>query len=253
MAGPRISSGDGFRTKHQFVLDALRNAIVTGELKPDERLLAGNLAADFHVSSMPVREALRQLEAEGLVTIRPHLGATVTRLSTSSAAEFVEIRSVLEGLSSRLAADRIQPEQLAELDRLLKRMDDSLGDTAASSRRFADANLDFHAVILEASGSTELHRILTGLHERTVRFRAQFHLVPGLAANSQRDHRELVSAIGRGNGQRAEEIAREHHLRAFRELLAFESDTKRESKSRDQGSAESQERSTAAGPAVVSE
>lgn len=223
---PKIVTGEGFRTKHQFVLEALRNAIVSGDLEPGQRLLAGDLAPEFQVSSMPVREALRQLEAEGLVTIRPHLGATVTRLSTSAGAEFVEIRSVLEGLSSRLAAARIQADQLAELHRLLKRMDDSLGEGAGPSKRFADANLEFHAVILDASGSTELHRILTGLHERTVRFRAQFHLVPGLARNSQRDHWELVSAIEAGDGERAERVAREHHLRAFRELLAFEADAK---------------------------
>jgi DNA-binding GntR family transcriptional regulator len=252
-SGPKIATGDGFRTKHQFVLDALRNAIVTGDLQPGERLLAGNLAAEFHVSSMPVREALRQLEAEGLVTIRPHLGATVTRLSTSTAAEFVEIRSVLEGLASRLAADRIQPDQLSEIKRLLKRMDDSLGDTAASSKRFADANLEFHAVILDASGSTELYRILTGLHERTVRFRAQFHLVPGLAANSQRDHREIVKAIEAGDGTRAEEIAREHHLRAFRELLAYESDTQRAAGRRRRGSGDSHDGTTTADSIATAE
>ncbi len=216
----------GFRTKHQFVLDALRAAIVSGELPPGQRLLASDLAAEFQVSSMPVREALRQLEAEGLVTIRPHLGATVTKLSTSAAAEFVEIRSVLEGLGSRLAAERAQTEHLDEMRRLLRRMDEALGSTATPSTEFADANLDFHSVIFAASGSAELQRILMGLHERTVRFRGQFHLVPDLARHSQEDHRNLLNAIEHGDGNRAETIAREHQLRAYRELLAFEADSK---------------------------
>ncbi len=212
----------GFRTKHQFVLDALRAAIVSGQLQPGQRLLASDLAAEFQVSSMPVREALRQLEAEGLVTIRPHLGATVTRLSNSAAAEFVEIRSVLEGLASRLASERAQAEHLDEIRRLLRRMDEALDGTATSSTDFADANLDFHSVILEASGSVELQRILNGLHERTVRFRAQFSLVPDLARHSQEDHHNLLAAIEQGDRDRAERIAQEHHLRAYRELLAFE-------------------------------
>lgn len=216
----------GFRTKHQFVLDALRAAIVSGELPPGQRLLASDLAAEFQVSSMPVREALRQLEAEGLVTIRPHLGATVTRLSTSTAAEFVEIRSVLEGLGSRLAAERAQPMHLQEMSRHLQRMEEALGSKATPSTDFADANLDYHSVIFAASGSAELQRILIGLHERTVRFRGQFHLVPDLARHSQDDHRKLFDAIQRGHGDRAEQIAREHHLRAYRELLAFEAESK---------------------------
>ena len=225
MSQVSISRHGRFRTKHQFVLDALRGAIVSGELQPGERLLASDLARDFEVSSMPVREALRQLEAEGLVTIRPHLGATVTRLSNSAPAELVEIRSVLEGLASRLAADRAQPDDFDELRRLLGRMDQALDGSATTSAKFADANLAFHGVILQASGSAELQRILNALHERTMRFRAQFLLVPGLAQHSQEDHRKLLAALEAGDGPGAEAIAREHHLRAYRELLAFEAGT----------------------------
>jgi len=104
----------------QLVVDALREKILSGAIAPGERLVEGRLSEEFSVSRMPVREALRQLAACGLVTIEPRRGASVTQFERGQLRELVEVRATLEALNAKLAAQRHDPAQIADLEALLR-------------------------------------------------------------------------------------------------------------------------------------
>ena len=103
----------------KLVTDALRERILAGDLPLGERLIEGKLSEELGVSRMPVREALRELAAEGLVTIEPRRGASVTMFSDEQKRELIEVRATLEALNAKLAAKRHDPGQIAELQRIL--------------------------------------------------------------------------------------------------------------------------------------
>jgi DNA-binding transcriptional regulator YhcF (GntR family) len=123
----------------EAVTDALRKAILSKRLKPGERLVEEQLAAELEVSRNPVREALRVLESEGLVEISPRRGASVTQLSEEEARELVEVRAALEGLCARLAARRCTPSMKAEILALLNNGEQPGRNMPASCARLPTA------------------------------------------------------------------------------------------------------------------
>src|SRR5215475_3753305 len=120
------AAGRPFTTKTDWVYDQLRARILDGQHKGDGRLRLTALAREFQISEMPVREALRMLQRDGLVRMENHRGATVVNLSWERAAEIVSMRMHLEVLALREAAGRHTPRSIEEIARLLRRMDDDL-------------------------------------------------------------------------------------------------------------------------------
>src|SRR5262245_2926199 len=114
-----------FTTKTDWVYEQLRTRILGGLHGPDGRLRLSALAQEFQISEMPIREALRMLQRDGLVRMENHRGATVVNLSWEHAAEIVSMRMHLEVLAAREATGRHSAASLAELDALLRRMDDA--------------------------------------------------------------------------------------------------------------------------------
>ena len=111
--------GESHSPLTRMVVDTLRDRIMSGALAGGERLVEGRLSEELGVSRMPVREALRQLASEGLVTIEPRRGATVTQFSEEQVRELVEVRATLEGLNAKLAAKRHDPAKVRELQDIL--------------------------------------------------------------------------------------------------------------------------------------
>ena len=139
-----------FRTKQELVYRSLRDAILTCEIPPDERLVIEDVARRLNVSAIPVREALQLLQSEGLVTLIPHVGATVTPLSRDSV---VDVFSVLEGLqvvAGRLAAERADTATLAAFEGYVRAMDTAVAATQYDA--WADLNTRFHGALSEVSG-----------------------------------------------------------------------------------------------------
>src|SRR5262245_4734845 len=130
--------------------DALREAIVRGDIAPDARLVESEVSENFEMSRGAVRTALIRLEQEGLVVREPHRGARVRKVSDAEAVEILQARAVLEGLAVRLTAERIDEAGIARLEALLARHREllALGDLLGAS----DANADLHAALLELSG-----------------------------------------------------------------------------------------------------
>jgi DNA-binding GntR family transcriptional regulator len=140
------------RTVKETLVETLRDEIVQGDHTPGQYLRLEEIAARFDVSTMPVREALRDLEAEGLVTSFPHRGAMVTRLSPDELEDIYDMRVVLEEMATRLAVPFLTESTLAELTSLVEQMDEHLGDVATLVR----LNHQFHLTLYEASGRGHL-------------------------------------------------------------------------------------------------
>jgi DNA-binding GntR family transcriptional regulator len=155
------------RTVKDLLVDRLRDEIVRGDFEPGEYLRLDDIAARFDVSTMPVREALRELESEGLVTIYPHRGAVVTKLTASDLRDIYDIRATLESMATRPAVARMTEATCRELAAVIERMDQQLGHIAA----LVKLNHQFHTTLYAASGRRHLCEI-----NRTLRYRTQHYL-----------------------------------------------------------------------------
>jgi DNA-binding GntR family transcriptional regulator len=188
--------------------DRLREAIVTGRLQPNERLIESDLAGSLGVSRSVVRAALVRLEHEGLVEHERHRGARVRLVEQSEAVEILEARAVLEGLAARLAARRRTPDDVLELQAILDKMqrlrdaDDLLG--------VSDENAGLHRRLVQISGHATAARLIGALNSQMVRFQYRTILLPGRSERSASEHAAIVEAIVDGDGEAAEAAMRAH-------------------------------------------
>lgn len=188
--------------------DALREAIVRGDIAPDARLVESDLSTTFEMSRGAVRTALIRLEQDGLVVREPHRGARVRRVTDDEAVEILQARAVLEGLAARQAAERIDDDGVARLETCLSRHRELLdhGDLLGAS----DANADLHATLLELSGHATAVRLIQSLNAQTVRYQYRTILIPGRPAASVAEHEAIVRAVSAGDSNGAELAMRSH-------------------------------------------
>lgn len=188
------------------VSERIRGRILDGTLKPGERLVEDRLSAELGVSRVPVREALRDLSAEGLVRLLPRRGATVTEITPEIVAELVEVRAMLEGLNARLAARRRDPEIIAQLRATLAR--GNAAAKSASSETLARLNAEFHERLGEASRNSVLSDVMRSLRERT---RLAFMLNGRARAREDwQEHAGILQAVIAGDEELAVLLATRH-------------------------------------------
>ena len=214
-AGTAPTAAD-FRTKADVVYQHLREQILDGHLAPGARITLAGLAAEFHTSQMPVREAVRRLDHEGLIEITPHTGMSVAALSTKETLEIFAIRPVLEGLAASMAAKNGGGALASRLDAINAEI--AAAVQVADFARIADANWRFHQEILLAADNEYLARLLTELWTRSFRFRIGFKLIPGRAQSAVGEHAAISEAIRRSDAKSAEVAARRHIERAGSDL-----------------------------------
>jgi DNA-binding GntR family transcriptional regulator len=186
----------------------LREAIVDGELAPNQRLVEADVSSMFRLTRGAVRSALLRLEHEGLVEREPHRGARVRNISEEEAVEILQTRAVLEGLAARHAALKRTDADAAELEEILAEHRAALEreDLLGAS----DVNARLHARIVELSGHATMQRLVRGLKSQTVRFRFRTIMTPGRPSQSAREHAAIVAAIVAGDPDEAERAMREH-------------------------------------------
>jgi DNA-binding GntR family transcriptional regulator len=199
------------------IADALRAALVAGEMRPGVVYSAPTLAAHFGVSATPVREAMLDLAKEGLVTPVRNKGFRVTALSDRDLDEVTEVRSLIEVPTVRRIAETVEPERSAQLRPLAEEI------LAAAERRdilaYIEADQVFHIALLGLAGNSQLIGVV-----RDLRHRSRLYGVPSLAERgelipSAREHLDLLDLIGRGDGAGAEALMR-HHLGHVRGIWA---------------------------------
>jgi DNA-binding GntR family transcriptional regulator len=212
------------RVLRQEVLDALRHAILTKEMAPGSRLLEAEVAAQMGVSRAPVREAVRQLEQEGLVELVPHRGAVVLGLPDAEIDTIYEMRATIEARAMAAVSQTITPEQDARIHELIEQMREPL--TRNDINALSELDWQLHGLILELSQLTLLRRIWTSLYS-LVQLRSYQALgQPGPAADYFRrtaieSHSVLLEALRTGDAERASQAGRNHVLEVPR-ILAGE-------------------------------
>ena len=142
------------KSLREVALSAIRQAILRGDLKPGQRLMEGEIAEQMGMSRAPVREALRQLETEGLVVSQAHRGAFVVELSIKDVTEICALRAAVESMSARIVAEQASPEVLAQLQQAVADM--SQAADAGDLSRLAALDMSFHEMLCRASGNSRL-------------------------------------------------------------------------------------------------
>lgn len=194
------------------VYRAIRKDILNGTLPPAARLVELQLASQLDVSRTPVREALKRLAAEGLVALDPVRGMVVREINPSEAEDIYMIREVLDGLSARLAAERISPTALGKLHVLTELMQQAADDHRWEA--VVQMNISFHEVLYSAAGNERLSLIARSLEESVRRFSTMAFSHPERVADVIEEHAEIIHSLEERDPDRAEQITRRHMIQA---------------------------------------
>lgn len=222
---------DSYQPLREVVCETLRSAIRKGVLQPGERLMEIQLAEELGVSRTPVREAIRKLELEGYVVMMPRRGTYVASLSIRDINEVFEIRTSLDSLASGLAAERITPEELERLERLLVLISEYI--ERGDMDKIVETDMQFHDLLYQASRNARLVGIIFNLRDQLTRFRTISMGHPGRLEETLEEHRRLVEAISQGDVELAQKAAEKHMERAEHTLLvSMEEMQKREKRQR---------------------
>ena len=163
---------DEYLPLRDVVFNTLRNAILTGELSPGERLMEIKLADKLGVSRTPIREAIRKLELEGLVVNTPRKGAEVANISSEDLRDVLEVRRSLEVLAISLACDKMTDETLELLHENIDAFKHSIDAKATSD--IASVDVTFHDIIYKSTGNNRLIQILNNISEQMYRYRFEY-------------------------------------------------------------------------------
>ena len=199
---------DSYQPLRDVIFETLRRSIISGDIKPGERLMEVSLAEQMGVSRTPVREAIRRLEAEGLVTMIPRKGTHVSELSVKDIMDVLEVRTVLDQLATSLAAKHMQPAQVKALEIIHKQYISNVEkDNMEGAIR---KDVEFHDVIYAASGNPRLVAVASSLREHVYRFRVIYMKDNLIAENVLHEHEEILEALRNAQGSKASELAERH-------------------------------------------
>jgi len=205
------------RTVKSLLVEKLRDEILLGELLPGQYLRLEEIANRFEVSTMPVREALSDLEAEGLVTIYPHRGAIVSELSPEDLEDIYDIRATLEAMAARLAVPRLTRPILDQLHQCVEQMDVHFDELVT----LVKLNHDFHITLYKASGRRHLVDLTNRLRYRTRHYLHAYISDLGGMPLAQAQHWEIVEACERGDAERVATLIHNHVIHVGQSLIEF--------------------------------
>ncbi len=209
-------------SKSQQAYRFIRDRIDDGRYVPGYRLVLGQIAGELEVSVVPVREAIRRLEAEGLVTFERNVGAQVALIKETEYLHTMQTLSIVEGAATALSAPYLMPEHLRRAREINERMRRSLDDF--DPHRFTELNLEFHAVLFEECPNPH---ILDLVHRGWNRMRmlrdSSFSFVPGRARESVAEHERILDLLERGADPLEIELAaRSHRTATLDAMLAYQ-------------------------------
>lgn len=194
-----MRASNQYQTAQDIVAEGLRRGILSGALESGQPLRQEQIAKDFEVSAVPVREALRQLAGEGLVTLSPNRGARVSEVSYEEAKEITEIRVALESLALRLSVPKITEDDLRQAEEVL-----DLWDAEVDPATFAALNWSFHTALYEPARQLRLMAMIRSLHASFDLYAGKYSAAwMGLKVPAQQQHRRIVEACRRGDAEAA--------------------------------------------------
>jgi len=203
-----MNSINGYKPLGNIVYESLKESILNGSLKPGEKLMESRIAEDLGVSRTPVREAIRKLEKEKYVKMIPRKGAYVEDLTMEDILEVLEIRIVLEGLASKLAARNISDEMKDRIRKNMKSFDNASSEL--DRKELISLDEKFHHIIYQSSGNKKLNEIVRELQDQFQRFRLSYFNELSSYMKLANSHNKLYQAIIDGDEKAAEDYAKEH-------------------------------------------
>lgn len=206
------------------VFQSIRDGILNGKYKEHDELREVTIGKELGVSRTPVREALRQLELEGLVTIIPNKGAYVTGISEKDVNDILEIRFMLEGLCARWATEHITAEELDQLEEIILLSEFHMKRGGTSTEQITELDGRFHMVLYEACQSRILGHVLTDFHKYVLSARKSSMVSEERARKSIREHKQILRAIRDKDADMAEQLANEHILHVMQNIKMQESE-----------------------------
>ena len=186
----------------------VKNMIVSGVLNPGEKLYEVELAKTLNVSRTPVREAFRQLQMEGYITVFPNKGAFVSKLPPEEINETYSVIILTEGFAAGLAAQNISKPELNELKKIQKKLISYVSEK--KYRDYAEKNTDFHYLITHSSGNKMLTKFTNKLRSHVYRYRLTSVTVPGYLEQYVSHHEKIIDAISKKNATAAKNYMEEH-------------------------------------------
>ncbi|PLY02737.1 MAG: GntR family transcriptional regulator [Desulfuromonas sp.] len=194
------------QTLREKILESIREAILKGQLKPGEKVAEPELAERFGISRTPIREAFRQLESEGYLTVIPRKGAVVAQLSEQDIEEFYAIKSVLEGFAARLAALKMSDKEIEKLEAINARLEElaRLGDV----KTFFRVHNEFHELFIRAAGNEKLSELIDQLVMKFNRSRMASLALPGRMEISVNEHRKIIQAFKERDTETADNLVK---------------------------------------------
>lgn len=208
---------DDYMPLRDVIFNTLRDAIVTGELKPGERLMEVALAEKMGVSRTPVREAVRRLEMEGLVKMTPRKGIYVAELSVKDIMDVLEVRAALDKLATQLAAGRIRQDNIRRLENIHRQYIASLQKENLPGAIKKD--VEFHEVIYQASGNNKLINVAANLREQIYRFRVLYMKDFSNAEDVLLEHQNILKALEAHDTTKAGQLAEEHIVKQQQAII----------------------------------
>ncbi len=207
------------RPLREMVYEELKMQILTGAIVPGTRMMEVELAKEIGVSRTPIREAIRKLEKEGLVTIEPRRGAYASQISTEDMVEILEVRQNMEGLAAFFAASRMKPEQLTELKDISEHYNAAV--QSGNMEEMIKHDTKFHRIIVESCNNKVLVQMIEQLQELVLRFRYIYYDNFRRAENMPEEHFEILHAIETGDAEAARAAA-DVHIDRLKELVIRE-------------------------------
>ena len=198
------------RTLREQIASSLRESIIRGELTPGQKVSEPELAGKLGISRTPIREAFRQLESEGFLTVMPRRGAAVSRMSEKQIEDFYEVKSLLEGYAAKKAAARASEKDIEKLRRLNAQLGTLAGNEDVEA--FFRKNREFHHEFVSLCGNKTLAQIWSNLTGLFIRYRMESLAAPGRLSISVEQHRKIIDALEKGDEILAQEAVVKHSL-----------------------------------------
>ena len=208
-----------YETKKDYIARQIKRKILSGEYRPGSRLKVRQLASEFGTSDIPVREAIIQLASSGLVTIRPHAGATATPISSRDLKNIFQIRSALERLATELASQNMSARDLAEVQSKADALKNAV-DEGLESDVLNRLNREFHMSIYRCSQNQRLVEMIEDLWNHAGRYPEPLTGQDANTYQSVKEHSEIVAALQERDGRLAADLTERHQERSFGGILA---------------------------------
>jgi DNA-binding GntR family transcriptional regulator len=191
-------------TLREKILENIRDAIISGSLKAGSKVSEPELAERFGISRTPIREAFRQLESEGYLTVIPRRGAVVSEFSRKEVEDFYAIKSILEGYAARCACKKLTPKELNRLQTINNRLAELA--EAGDIKNFFKVHSDFHELFIKAADNEKLRELIMSLVNRFQRLRLMSLSLPERMEISVKEHEKIIEAFRNKDAETAEAL-----------------------------------------------